>query len=197
MTVDLPVNCDRLAGSEPVGTRHRITLVSEVVRIVEDEALRALHESHASVLRGYVRRLTGDDARADDIVQETMIRAWKNGISQEHSGSRAWLFTVARNLVIDDVRSAHSRHEVASENLPERAQSDRTDALFDAMVIADALRSLSHDHRAVVVLAYYRRLSTAEIANELGLPGGTVKSRLHYGLLNLRLALQERGISHG
>lgn len=164
---------------------------------MDDESLRALHDSHASVLRGYVRRLTGDDARADDIVQETMIRAWKHGISEEHNGSRAWLFTVARNLVIDDARSAHSRHELASEALPEHSQSDRTDALFDAMVIADGLRSLSDDHRAVVVLAYYRRLSIAEIATELDLPPGTVKSRLHYGLLNLRLALQERGVSHG
>lgn len=164
---------------------------------MEDESLRALHDSHASVLRGYVRRLTGDAARADDIVQETMIRAWKHGISENHNGSRAWLFTVARNLVIDDVRSAHSRHELPSDALPERSQPDRTDALFDAMVIADALRSLSEDHRAVVVLAYYRRLSIGEIATELDLPSGTVKSRLHYGLLNLRLALQERGISHG
>lgn len=164
---------------------------------MEDESLRALRDSHASVLRGYVRRLTGDDAQADDIVQETMIRAWKHGISETHSGSRAWLFTVARNLVIDDARSARSRHERTSEALPDHGQPDRTDALFDAIVVADALRSLTADHREVVVLAYYRRLSMAEIAHELGLPPGTVKSRLHYGLLNLRLALQERGISHG
>lgn len=169
---------------------------SEVIRAVEDESLRALHDSHASVLRGYVRRLTGDDARAEDIVQETMIRAWKHGISNSESGSRAWLFTVARNLVIDDVRSARNRHELPTDELTDRGESDHTDALFDAMLIADALRCLSLDHRAVVVLAYYRRLSVAEIADELDVPPGTVKSRLHYGLRNLRLALQERGISH-
>lgn len=169
---------------------------SEVIRTVEDESLRALHDSHASVLRGYVRRLTGDDARAEDIVQETMIRAWKHGITDSENGSRAWLFTVARNLVIDDVRSARHRHEVTTDELADRGQADHTDALFDAMLIADALRSLSLDHRSVVVLAYYRRLSVAEISEELDVPPGTVKSRLHYGLRNLRLALQERGISH-
>lgn len=163
---------------------------------MEDETLRALHDAHAGALRGYVRRLTRDDARAEDIVQETMVRAWKHGISGEQS-SRAWLFTVARNLVIDEARSARSRHEVLSETLRERRQPDRTDALFDAMVVTDALRCLSSEHRAVVVLAYYRRLSIAEIAAELDLAPGTVKSRLHYGLRNLRLALQERGISHG
>lgn len=174
-------------------SRHR---GSEVIRTVEDESLRALHDSHASVLRGYVRRLTGDDARAEDIVQETMIRAWKHGIANSEQGSRSWLFTVARNLVIDDVRSARNRHEVPSDALPDPGRSDHTDALFDAMVIADALQSLSLDHRAVVVLAYYRRLSIAEISEELDIASGTVKSRLHYGLRNLRLALQERGISH-
>jgi len=163
---------------------------------VEDDSLRALHDSHASVLRGYVRRLTGDDARAEDIVQETMIRAWKHGIADSEGGSRAWLFTVARNLVIDEARSAHSRHEMPSDEPLDRGQADHTDALFDAMLIGDALRGLSLDHRAVVVLAYYRRLSVAEIAEELDIPSGTVKSRLHYGLRNLRLALQERGISH-
>jgi RNA polymerase sigma-70 factor (ECF subfamily) len=163
---------------------------------VEDESLRALHDAHASVLRGYVRRLTGDDARADDIVQETMIRAWKHGIENSESGSRAWLFTVARNLVIDDVRSARNRHELPTDQQPDRGQSDQTDALFDAMLIADALHGLSLDHREVVVLAYYRRLTVGEIAEELDIPSGTVKSRLHYGLRNLRLALQERGISH-
>lgn len=163
---------------------------------VEDDSLRALHATHASVLRGYVRRLTGDDARADDIVQETMIRAWKHGIADSEQGSRAWLFTVARNLVIDDVRSARNRHELPTDELTDRGRSDHTDALFDAMLISDALRHLSADHRAVVVLAYYRRLSVAEISAELDIPPGTVKSRLHYGLRNLRLALQERGISH-
>ncbi|MGN6161306.1 MAG: sigma-70 family RNA polymerase sigma factor [Marmoricola sp.] len=166
------------------------------VEPVEDDALRALHDAHASVLRGYVRRLTGDEARADDIVQETMIRAWKHGIADSPTGSRAWLFTVARNLVIDDARSARSRHERPTDDVLDRGQDDQTDALFDAMLIADALHSLSPDHRAVVVLAYYRRLSVAEISDELDVPPGTVKSRLHYGLRNLRLALQERGVSH-
>lgn len=169
---------------------------SEVIGAVDDDSLRALHDSHASVLRGYVRRLTGDEARADDIVQETMIRAWKHGIADSQTGSRAWLFTVARNLVIDDVRSARSRHELPTDDLLDRGQADHTDALFDAMLIADALHTLSLDHRSVVVLAYYRRLSVAEIAEELDIPPGTVKSRLHYGLRNLRLALQERGVSH-
>ena len=80
-------------------------------------------------------------------------------------------------------------------DLPERAAADATDALFEAILVEEALAALSTDHRAVVVRAYYRGLSVAEMAAELEIPQGTVKSRLHYGLRALRLALQERGVT--
>lgn len=162
----------------------------------DPETLRALHRDHAAALWGYVVRLTGDSARAEDVVQETMLRAWRRNLTDGDGGSaRAWLFTVARHLVADEARSAHARHESTAASLPEVGESDRTDALFDAMLITDALLTLSDDHRAVVVRAYYRRMSIAEIAAELDVPPGTVKSRLHYGLRALRLALQERGVT--
>jgi RNA polymerase sigma-70 factor, ECF subfamily len=162
----------------------------------DPESLRALHREHAAALWGYVVRLTGDHARAEDVVQETMLRAWRHDLVDGEAGSaRAWLFTVARNLVVDEARSARARHEAATETLPDRGEPDRTDALFDTMLVTDALLALSEEHRAVVVRAYYRRLPIAEIAAELDLPPGTVKSRLHYGLRALRLALQERGVT--
>jgi RNA polymerase sigma-70 factor (ECF subfamily) len=166
------------------------------MNVANQEALMALHREHAAAVWGYVVRLTGDRAQAEDVVQETMLRAWRHHLTDGEGGSaRAWLFTVARNLVIDDARSARSRHETVAETLPERGEPDRTDALFDTMLITDALLSLSEEHRLVVVHAYYRRLPIAEIAAVLDVPPGTVKSRLHYGLRALRLALQERGVT--
>jgi len=162
----------------------------------DPEVLQELHRAHGSALWGYVVRLTGDRARAEDVVQETMLRAWQRAISERDEGSaRAWLFTVARHLVVDDARSARARHEAVTERLPEVAEVDRIDALFDQMLVTDALLALSEEHRTVVVKAYYGRLSTNEISEELGIPPGTVKSRLHYGLRALRLALQERGVT--
>jgi RNA polymerase sigma-70 factor (ECF subfamily) len=163
----------------------------------EAEALRALSDAHATALWRYIVRLTGDPAGADDIVQETLLRAWRTPaiISQEPESTRSWLFTVARNLVIDEFRSARKRHELTTDTLPDRAERDRTDAHFEALLVEEALASLGYDHRAVIVHSYYGGPSIAETAAELGIPEGTVKSRLHYGLRALRLALQEKGVT--
>lgn len=158
--------------------------------------LTALYDAHAGPVWRYVVSLTGDRAGADDIVQETLLRAWRHPrILAEPAAARAWLMTVARNLVIDEARSARRRHEAPVAEVPDEAGADDADALFDALLIEDALAALSSDHRAVIVTAYYGGRSTAQTAQELGIPEGTVKSRLHYGLRALRLALQERGVT--
>ncbi|WP_106814362.1 sigma-70 family RNA polymerase sigma factor [Microbacterium timonense] len=159
--------------------------------------LSALYDAHAAPIWRYVVHLTGDRAGADDIVQETLLRAWRTPriLEQDPSTTRSWMFTVARHLVIDDVRSARRRREIDVAELPERTVPDATDALFEAIIVEEALASLTADHRAVVIHAYYRGLSVAEMAAELDIPEGTVKSRLHYGLRALRLALQERGVT--
>ncbi|MGN6128292.1 MAG: sigma-70 family RNA polymerase sigma factor [Humibacter sp.] len=159
--------------------------------------LRALHDEHAPALWRYVVHLTGDPAQADDIVQETLLRAWRKPsvLDQSESSARAWLFTVARNLVIDGARSARHQHEITTDAVPDAATADDTDARLDSWLVADALSTLSLEHRAVVVHAYYGGRSTKEIAGMLGIPEGTVKSRMHYGLRALRLALQEKGVT--
>ncbi len=161
------------------------------------ERLAALYDAHAAPVWRYVVHLTGDRAGADDIVQETLLRAWRTPkiLEQDPSTARSWMFTVARHLVIDEARSARRRREIDVADVPERSAPDATDALFEAMLVEEALTALSAEHRAVVVRAYYRGLSVAEMADELEIPPGTVKSRLHYGLRALRLALQERGVT--
>ncbi|OZB81892.1 MAG: RNA polymerase subunit sigma, partial [Microbacterium sp. 14-71-5] len=155
-----------------------------------------LYDVHAGPIRRYVVHLTGSSASADDVVQETLLRAWRTPriLEQEVTSTRAWMFTVARHLVIDEARSARRRHEHPVAEVPERVTGDVTDRLFDAILIEDALADLSPEHRAVIVAGYYGGRSVDEIATELGIPGGTVKSRMHYGLRALRLALQERGV---
>ncbi|MCJ1715798.1 sigma-70 family RNA polymerase sigma factor [Microbacterium sp. M1A1_1b] len=165
-----------------------------------DELLQALYREHGDALTRYVRHLTrgGSGAEAvEDVVQETMVRAWQrpNVLERAPDSARAWLFTVARNLVVDEARSARNRRETGSEWTVEGAESDRTDAVLDRIIVADALASLTPDHRRVVVDAYWLGHTVPEIARRHDVPEGTVKSRLHYGLRAIRLALQERGVT--
>lgn len=160
--------------------------------------LRELHGEHASALWGFALRLTGGDReRAEDVVQETLLRAWRSPtvLDVPDGARRAWLFTVARHLVIDDWRSARFRREVPAAEPPEVAAADATDAVLQAWLVADALARLSPDHRRVLVECYYRGRSVADTAGLLDIPEGTVKSRVHYALRALRLVLEEMGVT--
>jgi RNA polymerase sigma-70 factor (ECF subfamily) len=165
-----------------------------------DDRLRALHDAHARELYLFVLRLTRDHGLAQDVVQETLVRAWRHPevLARSDDSARAWMFTVARHLVVDDRRSARHRHELAVDapaDLPGTSRRDETQSVLDAWLVSDALATLSPEHRAVVVGAYYGGRSVAELAAEHEVPEGTVKSRMHYAMRALRLALQERGVS--
>ncbi len=159
--------------------------------------MQQLHDEHAAALWGYCLRLTSHDhARAEDVMQETLLRAWRrwDRLEESHGSVRSWLYTVARNIVIDEWRSRRSRSEVTVAEVPEVGDPDEVDRMLQSWVVADALGALSVEHRAVVVECYYRGASVAQAAARLGIPEGTVKSRTHYALRALRLALNERGI---
>jgi len=161
------------------------------------ELLRALHDKHAHSLLSYVVGLTHDRANAQDIVQETLLRAWRNPASLEQTGgsARGWVFTVARHIVIDQWRSASRRPEVLTDLVPEQAVQDTAQQTVDRQLVHAALRTLSIEHRQALFETYFRGASVAEAARTLGVPPGTVKFRTHYALCALRQAIdEERGV---
>ncbi|MFE1199933.1 sigma-70 family RNA polymerase sigma factor [Streptomyces olivaceoviridis] len=168
----------------------------------DEELLRALYAEHAGPLFHYVLRLTsGDWQWAEDVVQETLLRAWQHpaAFDPARGPARAWLCTVARHLVIDAHRARQARPAEAGGEALERAAEqnpgeDEIDQALQSWAVADAVRSLSPDHRAVLLETYYQGRTMTEAARVLGIPLGTVKSRTYYALHALRLALQERGI---
>ncbi|AXB48273.1 sigma-70 family RNA polymerase sigma factor [Amycolatopsis albispora] len=159
--------------------------------------MRALHSDHAAALWSYALSLTGGNtARAEDVVQETLLRAWKHPrvLDQSQGSARAWLFTVARRIAIDDWRSAASRSEVSTDAPPEQPVPDDTERALQGWLVAEALGQLSDRHREVLVLCFFQGYSVADAARRLGVAEGTVKSRTHYALRALKLALEEKGV---
>jgi RNA polymerase sigma-70 factor, ECF subfamily len=169
-------------------------------KAAEVALVTALYDEHAAVLWRYAMRLTGDASRAEDVVQETLLRAWQHPevISDTERSPRAWLFTVARNMIIDERRSPRFCNVVSSlddSSTPEQSAPAEVNATLDRMLIADAMTQLSAEHRAVIERSYYRGWTTAQTAADLGIAEGTVKSRLHYAVRALRLTLQEMGVT--
>jgi RNA polymerase sigma-70 factor (ECF subfamily) len=169
-------------------------------KTAEGQVMRVLYQEHAAALWRYAVRLTGDTARAEDVVQETLLRAWRHPevTDDRERSARAWLFTVARNLVIDERRSARFRSESGTSDLEQAADHagpGELETALDRMLLSEAMAHLSDDHRAVISRAYYQGATIAQIAADLQIAEGTVKSRLHYGMRALRLKLQEMGVT--
>ena len=164
----------------------------------DEQLVRTLYSEHANALWSFVVPLVGGDrVRAQDVVQETMLRAWRRPevLDQVRGSVRPWLFTVARNIVVDEWRRHRTDRDVPLEEGTATAEDDRTDAVLDTWIVGEALARLSPDHRAVLEQCYYQGRTTRDAARVLGIPEGTVKSRAHYALRALRLALQEMGVT--
>jgi RNA polymerase sigma-70 factor, ECF subfamily len=163
----------------------------------DEDLIRALYAEHAGPLLRYAMHLmSGDRQRAEDIVQETLLRAWQHPEAIADRPARPWLFAVARNLAIDAYRAKRARpHEVGEAALEVLSGPDDAERALESWAVADALSALRPEHRGVLLETYYRGKSVAEAATALGIPAGTVKSRTFYALRALRLALEERGLA--
>ena len=167
--------------------------------LADEQLLRALFDQHAPALLSYALRLVdGDRGRAEDVVQETLLRAWRHpeAMAPNRGSPRPWLFAVARRIAVDAHRRRRARPREVGDDLLAQipTQDDDLDRALDGWLVADALAALSPAHREVLVETYFAGRSVAEAARVLGVPAGTVKSRTHYALQALRLALLERGV---
>jgi RNA polymerase sigma-70 factor (ECF subfamily) len=155
--------------------------------------VREAYAAHSGELYGFAMRSLGDSGLAEEAVQETFVRAWRAGdrFDPQIGSLRTWLFAILRNVVIDLGRARAVRPGVAESGI-EPSVEPLEQALL-AWQIEEAMRRIGEDHRHVLVETHYRGRPYAEVAAELGVPEGTVKSRVYYGLRALRVVLEEMG----
>lgn len=155
--------------------------------------MREAYSAHSGELYGFAVRSLDDAGLAEEAVQETFLRAWRAGerFDPQIGSLRTWLFAILRNVVIDLGRARSVRPKVSQGGI-EPAVEPLDEALLSWQV-EEAMRRIGDDHRRVLVETYYRGRPYAEVAAELGIPEGTVKSRVYYGLRALRVVLEEMG----
>jgi len=165
----------------------------------DDSFVSRLYAEHGAFLLVFVQRLTGGDLHwAEDVTQETLVRAWRHADELLTDGQRSlrpWLSTVARRIVINDRnRRRDVPHEVDTATFDRATGRDDIDQMLTRSVVTDALQRLAPAHRAVIHEVYLRGRTVNAAASALGIPAGTVKSRTYHALRALRTALQDMGV---
>lgn len=169
----------------------------------DEDAVGAAYEAHGAELYRFVLRGLGDAGAAQDVVQETFLRAWRaaDRFDPQLASLRVWLFAIARNTMLDHARATRVRpwqSDLVDPPTAERAAGmveDAGEQLVRSWVVEEALRRLSEQHRTAIVQTYLRERPYAEVAAGLGVPVGTLRSRVFYGLKALRVAMDEMGVT--
>lgn len=156
----------------------------------DDDAVRDLYAQYGQRLYAYALRLTNDPASAEDVTQNTLVTAWRTARNFRGEGRLiAWLLGIVHHTAMKSLRgNMHYLNEMAKESIREDQPSPEEQAQVkdERRWVHQGMQSLSSEHRAVLELVFYQELSLNEAAQVLGVPPGTVKSRLSYARTHLR-----------
>jgi RNA polymerase sigma-70 factor, ECF subfamily len=158
-------------------------------------AFAELYDRHADVVYGICRRILKDSAAAEDVTQSVFTMLWAKPSSFAGGNFSAWITRVARNAALDVLRSAavRTREPEIPPDIPAAGNiEDEVVSRLQSSAIADALARLPDDQRAAIEQAYFGGMSYREVAERLGAPLGTIKSRIRSGLAQLWQALQQQ-----
>jgi RNA polymerase sigma-70 factor, ECF subfamily len=176
-------------------------LISAVAERRDREAFTRLFDHFAPRLNAYLRRLGTDPATAEEIAQETMVTLWHKApqYNPQKSSLATWLYRIARNRRVDNLR--RDRLDFLDVSDPILEAADETDLVAEVDMqqrkdaVRSALASLPEEQLSVVRLAFFDDLSHSQISEQIGLPLGTVKSRIRLGITRLRRSLEAGGVA--
>jgi RNA polymerase sigma-70 factor, ECF subfamily len=186
-----------LSTSDANAARERhAQLISLVARNRDQAAFEGLFRHFAPRVKTYCIRLGADAALAEEITQETMVSVWSNAAQFDPAKASVstWVFTIARNLTIDRFRKSRRPQFDPLDPAFVPDPAERPDTVLEQgemqKRVQDALQTLSLNERDVLMLSFYRQVSHGEIARQLDLPLGTVKSRIRLAVAKIRLAIR-------
>lgn len=167
-----------------------------LLRRQDKPAFTYLYNNYAAALNGIIYRMVDDTALAEDILQEAFVKIWNNFDQYDQSKGRlfTWMLNLTRNLTIDTLRSKGykkqtkiSGDEYSVDNIPDTSS---TLLKFDSLGIRKQLANLKPEQRVIIDMAYFSGFTQEEIAKDLRIPLGTVKTRMRTAILELRKMLQ-------
>jgi RNA polymerase sigma-70 factor (ECF subfamily) len=179
--------------------REEADLVAQVAAGDITEPVAELYRRYAGRLYRFGMHALGNAGLAEEMVQECFVRLWKAADRYDpHRGSvAAYLFVIARSVAADVRKRPSSRPLLPVEDAQLPPELDAVDQILESVMVREALDSLSPAHLQVLTLAHDEGLTQSQIAGRLGVPLGTVKTRMFHGLRALRAALTERGFDAG
>lgn len=167
----------------------------------DDGGIDAAYAAHGAELYRFALRGLGDVGAAQDVVQEAFLRAWRSAdrYDSEVASLRVWLFAIARNAMIDHARASAVRpweanvQDVSATDAADGEVEDPIEQLMRSWMVQEALQRISEQHRIAIVETHLKERPHGEVAAEQGIPIGTLRSRVFYGLKSLRVAMEEMG----
>ncbi|CAN5591576.1 sigma-70 family RNA polymerase sigma factor [soil metagenome] len=163
-----------------------------------EAAMAVLFDRHGGIMHGLALRITGDEALAQDAVQDAFVGIWRDAsrFDAARASARSWMLAIARHRAIDAVRRRRPTSELPAGDAPPPAALVAPDVWgdvsrrLDGAVVGEALGRLAPLQRQAIEMAYFGGLTQQEIASRTGAPLGTVKSRVRLGLLALRTEIE-------
>jgi RNA polymerase sigma-70 factor, ECF subfamily len=164
----------------------------------DQQAFAYLYDNYSAALNGVITKLVDDNTLAEDILQESFLKIWNNFANYDASKGRlfTWMLNITRNFTIDTLRSKgykkQSKISADENSVTIYADSNYGAESFDALGVKKYIGILKAEQRVVVDLAYFSGYTQDEIARELDIPLGTVKTRMRSALIELRKVLQNK-----